>query len=134
MKGSEPMKNNKRLMRINDEIKKELSEILRSGEIKDPRIGKITTVMRVDTTNDLKHCKVAISVLGSDDDREAVMQGVRNAAGYIRKLIADRLDLRQTPAFTFVPDDSVEYAIRMTGLINELGIKSLSNNNNEVDF
>jgi len=110
-------------MRINDEIKKELSEILRSGDLKDPRIGRITTVMRVDTTSDLKYCTVAISVLGNDDDKAAVMQGIKSAAGYIRKLIAERIDLRQTPAFTFIPDDSVEYGIKMTALINELGIK-----------
>ena len=114
------MKNNKRIMRINDEIKKELSEILRGGALKDPRIGKITTVMRVDTSADLKYCTVAISVFGNEDDKTAVMEGIISASGYIRKLIAERIDLRQTPAFKFVPDDSVEYAIKMTKLINEV--------------
>jgi len=114
------MKNNKRLMRINDEIMKELSEILRSGELKDPRLAKITTVMRVETSSDLHHCNVRISVLGNDEDKAAVMQGIKSASGYIRKLIAERLNLRQTPAFSFVLDDSVEYGIKMTELINQV--------------
>jgi len=113
------MKNQKRLMRINDEIMKELSEILRSGEIKDPRVGKITTVMRVDTSNDLKHCVVRIGVLGNAGEKMEVLDGIKNAAGFIRKLIAQRIDLRQTPAFQFVLDDSVEYSIRMNELIKQ---------------
>jgi len=114
------MKNQKRLMRINDEIMKELATILRSGELKDPRIGKITTVMSVNTSNDLKHCMVRIGVLGNDDAEKAeVLEGIKSAAGFIRKLIAERIDLRQTPAFQFVLDDSVEYSIRMNELINK---------------
>jgi len=113
------MKNHKRLMRINDEIMKELSEILRSGELKDPRIGKITTVMRVDTSNDLKHCMVRIGVLGGEEDKAGVLEGIKSAAGYIRKLIAERIDLRQTPAFQFILDDSVEYSIKMAELIKQ---------------
>jgi ribosome-binding factor A len=114
------MKNNKRLMRINDEIKKELAEILRGGELKDPRISTITTVMKTDTSSDLSFCKVGISVFGDDAAKAEIMQVIRNAAGYIRKLIAERLDLRQTPAFTFVLDDSVEYGIRMTEMIRKV--------------
>jgi ribosome-binding factor A len=53
-------------------------------------------------------------VFGSDEDKAEVFSGIKNASGYIRRLIAERLDLRQTPAFTFVLDDSVEYGIRMT--------------------
>jgi ribosome-binding factor A len=110
-------KNNKRLIRINDEIKKELAEILRGGELKDPRIGAITTVLKVETSPDLNYCTVGISVYGDDAMRTAAISAIRNASGFIRKLIAERLDLRQTPVFTFVLDDSLEHGIKMAELI-----------------
>jgi ribosome-binding factor A len=112
----------KRLLRINDEIKKELANILRGGELKDPRAARVTSVIKVETTNDLKHCKAAVSVLGSDEDKREVLSILGGAAGFIKKLIADRLDLRQTPDFTFVLDDSVEHGIKMTELIKTLNI------------
>ena len=69
------MKNNNRISRINDEIMKELSQIIRS-EVKDPRIGSMTTVIRVDTTTDLKYCKVFVSVLGKEEEKQSVMKGI----------------------------------------------------------
>ena len=65
------MKTNTRMIRINDEIKKEVSTILR-GELKDPRVGVITSVLKVDTTNDLKYCKIFVSILGDDEKKEEV--------------------------------------------------------------
>lgn len=113
------MKNNNRMIRINDEIKKEVSEILRSG-LKDPRVGVITSVLKVDTTNDLKFCKLYVSVLGDDKEKEDVMEGLKNASGFIRKELASRINLRNTPQLKFVLDDSLEYSIRMAKLIDEV--------------
>ena len=76
------MKNNNRISRINDEIMKELSQIIRS-EVKDPRIGAMTTVIRVDTTTDLKYCKVFVSVLGKEEEKQNVMKGLKNASGFM---------------------------------------------------
>lgn len=84
------MKTNNRLSRINDEIMKELSQIIRA-ELKDPRIGVMTSVIRVETTQDLKYCKVYVSVLGDEKDKENVMKGLQNAGGFIRRLIAQRI-------------------------------------------
>ena len=70
------MKTNNRLSRINDEIMKELSQIIRA-ELKDPRIGVMTSVIRVETTQDLKYCKVYVSVLGDEKDKENVMAAER---------------------------------------------------------
>lgn len=113
------MKSNNRISRVNDEILKEVSQIIR-GEIKDPRIGSMTSVIRVETTPDLKYCKVHVSVLGDDDEKASVMKGLKNAAGFIRRLIAQRINLRITPEFIFKLDESAEYAIHMDQLINQI--------------
>lgn len=70
------MKNNTRISRINDEVFKEISQIVR-GELKDPRIGAMTSVVRVDTTQDLKYCKVYVSVLGDENQKASVMKGLK---------------------------------------------------------
>lgn len=113
------MKNNTRLARINDEILKELSQILRT-EVKDPRIGAMTTIIRVDTTQDLKYARIYVSVLGNEDEKKSVMQGLKNASGFIRGLIAKRVNLRFTPELQFKLDESTEYAVHMNQLINEI--------------
>lgn len=120
------MKNNNRITRINDEIMKEMSQILRA-EVKDPRIGVMTSVLRVETTQDLKYCKVYVSVLGGEEDKKNVMQGLKNANGFIRHLLAERVNLRYTPELLFKLDDSVEYSIRMSKLIDEVTKPSASN-------
>ena len=123
------MKRNTRTARVNDEILKEVAQIIR-GELKDPRIGALTSVVHVDTTTDLKYCKIFISVLGNDEEKESVMVGLKNATGFIRRLIAQRINLRVTPELIFKLDESAEYAIHMNQLINEIskGLKEKENN------
>ena len=94
------MKRNNRMTRVNDEITKELANIIR-GELKDPRIGVMTSVLRVETTQDLKYCKIFISVLGNDEEKKEVMKGLKSASGYIRHLLAERINLRITPELMF---------------------------------
>lgn len=112
------MKKNNRLIRISDEIKKEVAEIIRS-EIKDPRISVITSVIKVDTTNDLKHAKIYVSVLGNDKEKNEVLEGLKNAKGFIRREIARRINLRNTPELNFILDTSLEYSDKIARLINE---------------
>ena len=123
------MKRNTRTARVNDEILKEVAQIIR-GELKDPRIGALTSVVHVDTTTDLKYCKIFISVLGNDEEKESVMVGLKNATGFIRRLVAQRINLRVTPELIFKLDESAEYAIHMNQLINEIskGLKEKENN------
>ncbi|MDD3570824.1 MAG: 30S ribosome-binding factor RbfA, partial [Lachnospiraceae bacterium] len=80
----------------------------------------LTSVIRVETTSDLKYCKVFISVLGNDEEKDGVMKGLKNAGGYIRHLLAERVNLRNTPELLFKLDNSVEYSVRMNALINEI--------------
>ncbi|MBO5561588.1 MAG: 30S ribosome-binding factor RbfA [Firmicutes bacterium] len=123
-------KGSNRMIRINDEIQREISEIIRS-DLKDPRVGVITSVLKVDTTNDLKYCKVYISVLGDDDKKQEVMSVLKNAAGFIRSLIANRINLRQTPELKFILDDSLEYSFKIDSIIRSISDDSEEDNENE---
>lgn len=101
------------------EVQRELSDIIR-GEIKDPRISEVTSIISVDVTPDLKLCKVYISVLGDEQGRKKTMEGLKSAEGFIRKKLAAGLNLRNTPELIFVVDDSIEYGVRMTKLIDDI--------------
>lgn len=107
------------MIRINDAIQREISQILRA-DMKDPRIGTITSVLKVDTTNDLKYCKVYVSILGDAEKKAEVMEGINHAAGYIRRLIAERINLRITPELKFILDDSLEYSFKIDKIIKDI--------------
>ncbi len=112
-------KNSIKNTRINSEVMRELAAIIRS-EIKDPRIAPMTCVTGVEVAPDLKTCKAYISVLGDEQAREKTMEGLRSAEGFIRRSLASNLNLRNTPQITFLSDTSIEYGIRMDGIINEV--------------
>ncbi|MBR1860499.1 MAG: 30S ribosome-binding factor RbfA [Lachnospiraceae bacterium] len=112
-------KNSIKNTRVNGEVQKELSVIIRD-EIKDPRISPWTSVVDVQVAPDLKTCKVWISVLGSEEDRDNTGKGLKSAAPYIRRELAHRLNLRNTPEITFVMDQSIEYGVNMTHKIDEV--------------
>jgi len=107
-----------RLMRINDEILRECAGILRS-DIKDPRISTIVTVTKVETTSDLGYAKIFISIMGDDEQKKEVLEGLKNASGFIRRGIAEKINLRVTPELKFVIDDSLDYSLKMAKLIKE---------------
>ena len=112
-------KNSIKNTRINMEVQRELSEIIRR-EIKDPRIHPMTTVVRTEVTPDLKYCKAFISVLGDEETCKSVQEGLNSAVGYIRKELARRVNLRNTPEIKFVLDQSIEYGVNMSRKIDEL--------------
>lgn len=105
--------------RINGEVQKELSRII-SREIKDPRIHAMTSVTQVMVTPDLKECKAYISVLGDKQAQEDTLEGLRSAAGYIRRELARTINLRNTPEISFYIDQSIEYAINMSKKIDDV--------------
>ena len=111
------MKN--RIIRINDEIKKELSEILRDG-LKDPRLTGLASVVRVETTADLKYCKAYISVLGDEAAKLSCMEAINSAKGHIRSTVAAALNLRQTPEFKFILDDSLDYSFKINKILDDV--------------
>ena len=112
-------KNSNKSIRINGEVQKELSNIIR-GEIKDPRIGSLTGVTDVEVTPDLKLCKVYISVLGDEQAQKSTMEGLKSAEGFIRSRLAKNLNLRNTPELKFILRQSIEYGVHMSKLIDEV--------------
>ena len=112
-------KNSIKNTRINGEVMKELSLIIRQ-EIKDPRIHMMTSVTSVEVAPDLKSCKAWISVLGDEAVRKSTLQGLKSAEGFIRRELARTINLRNTPDITFVMDQSIEYGVNMTKKINDL--------------
>lgn len=112
-------KNSIKNTRINMEVQRELSQIIRS-EIKDPRIHPLTSVVAVDVTPDLKYCKAYISVLGDEEAGKATIEGLRSAASFVRRELAHRVNLRNTPEIKFILDQSIEYGVNMSKLIDEV--------------
>lgn len=112
-------KNSIKNTRINMEVQRELSEIIRSG-IKDPRIHPMTSVVAVEVTPDLKYCKAYISVLGDEEAAKATVEGLRSASSYVRRELARRVNLRNTPEIKFILDQSIEYGVNMSNLIDEV--------------
>ncbi|MDE6916418.1 MAG: 30S ribosome-binding factor RbfA [Lachnospiraceae bacterium] len=112
-------KNNVKNTRINGEVHRVLAEVIRS-EIKDPRINPMTSVVSVEVAPDLKTCKAWISVLGNEDSQKATIEGLKSAEGYIRSLLAKKINLRNTPEIRFIPDQSIAYGVSMTKKIDEI--------------
>ena len=107
-----------RINRINEEVKKEVSAIIR--ELKDPRISEMTSVVAVDVTKDMRWCKVFISVLGDKNQQEDTIKGLKSAAGFVRREIGSRLALRYTPELVFTLDHSIEHGAHINGILQDI--------------
>lgn len=112
-------KNSVKNTRINGEVQRVLAEIIR-GEIKDPRIAPMTSVVAVEVASDLKTCKAWISVLGDEKAQNDTLAGLKSAEGYIRGQLARTINLRNTPQITFIMDQSIAYGVNMSKLIDEV--------------
>lgn len=106
-----------RIGRINEEIQRELSDLIRG--LKDPRVQTMLSITRVDTTSDLRYAKVHISVLEESRENEA-MKGLRSASGWLRRELGQKLQLRYTPELVFELDDSLKYGAHMYDLLSRL--------------
>ena len=105
--------------RINDEMQKELAEILR--EVKDPRVsGAFISITGVDATPDLKFAKVYYSAMTGD--KKEIAKGLKSSAGYIRRIIAQRMNLRMTPELTFCEDKSIAHGAHISKLLESIEI------------
>ena len=112
-------KNSIKNTRINGEVHRELSNIIR-GEIKDPRINPMTRVDAVEVAPDLKTCKAYISVLGDEESQKDTLKGLKSAEGFIRTKLAKSINLRNTPEIQFVLDQSIEYGVKMSKMIDDV--------------
>ena len=112
-------KNSVKNTRINGEVQRVLAQIIR-GEIKDPRIAPMTSVVAVEVAPDLKTCKAWISVLGDEKAQTDTLAGLQSAEGYIRGQIARTINLRNTPQIHFIMDQSIAYGVNMSKRIEEV--------------
>lgn len=120
-------KNSIKNIRINEEVLRALTDIIRNN-VKDPRVDPMrTSVTDVEVAPDLKTCKIYISILGDDDQKKDNMTGLKSSGGFIRHELAEKVNLRNTPELTFIEDDSIEYGVRMSKLIDEVTARDRAN-------
>lgn len=106
--------------RINEEVKREISTIIRN-EIKDPRLTAMVSVTDVKVTKDLRYAKVFVSIFGKDDEeKNNTFIALKNASGYIRREIGQRINLRYNPEIIFELDDSINYGMHIEELIQKV--------------
>lgn len=107
--------------RAAEDIRRELTDIIRS--MKDPRIGELISIVKVDLSGDFSHCKVYISSLDGFEAAKESVKGLSSGAGFIRREINMRLGLRRSPEFKFIADDSIEYSADISKKLGEISSK-----------
>ena len=107
-----------RINKINEEVRRELSTIVR--ELKDSRIPMMTSIVAVRVTNDLSYAKVYVSVMGDEEVQKKAIQGLKSASGFVRREIGRKLQLRHTPEFIFELDHSIEQGAYINQLIHDI--------------
>jgi ribosome-binding factor A len=141
------MANDRRVSRVASMIKREVSQMLVGGTIKDDRVGAgMVSVTDVEVSGDLQHAKIFVSIYGSDDAKQEAMAGLAAATGYVRREIGARVRLRRTPEVMFFEDRSLERGVKMIDLLErisqerkesakpDLEMESDENDENSVDF
>ena len=123
---------NDRTNRISEEMKKEVSNIIQS-ELKDPRISKMVSIVSLNVAKDLKYAKIYVSVLGNEEEKKSAMTGLKSAAGFIRREVGHRMQLRFTPEIHFELDNSIEHGVYISKLLDTVvhNEKTVIHNENE---
>ena len=123
-------KNSIKNVRINSEVQRALSELIRMG-VKDPRVSSLTSVTDVEVAPDLKTAKVFVSVLGDEKKQKDTLEGLKSAIPYLRSQLAKSINLRNTPELRFHLDTSIEYGMHMSALINQVKAKDKAEDSEE---
>ncbi|MDP5337580.1 MAG: 30S ribosome-binding factor RbfA [Nodularia sp. (in: cyanobacteria)] len=117
------MATNRRISRVAELIKREVSQMLLHG-IKDDRVGTgMVSVTYVDVSGDLQHAKVYVSIYGTESAKSETMAGLKSATGYVRSELGSRVRLRRTPEVIFIEDDSIEEGNKVLSLLNKLEVE-----------
>ena len=119
-----------RIDRINEEIQRELASLI--PMVKDPRVTGMISVMAVDTTTDLRYAKVFISILDKSDEQQ-VMRGLKSAAGWLRRGLGHRLQLRYTPELSFVLDESIDKGAHILAMLRDPNVVKPVNPDNHYE-
>lgn len=109
-----------RLVRLGEQIREEISKMLYSGQIKDPRVNPFLTITRVEVSGDLGYAKVYVSSIMHEKETEKGVKGLQSAAGFIQSTIAKKLTIRQFPKLTFIHDTSIKEGFEMVQKLNQL--------------
>jgi len=121
---------NYRINRISEEIRKEVSDIIRN-DVKDPRIAEFSSVVKTEVTGDLRHAKIYVSVMAGEKERKDTLEGLKKASGFIRRELGKRLDIRHVPALQFSMDKSIEFCVEISKKISELNLNQEKQNDNK---
>jgi ribosome-binding factor A len=116
----------RRIERLNSVIQQEISQLLRD-QVNDPRLTSLISITEVSTSSDLRQTKVFISTFGDNVDKKEILQGFTAASGFLRRQLANRLQLRHMPELSFHFDDSIERAAEVLKLIDEVASKDAEN-------
>ena len=131
------MATNRRISRVAELIKREVSQMLLNG-IKDDRVGMgMVSVTGVDVSGDLQHAKIYVSIYGTDEAKAETMAGLKSATGFVRSELGARVRLRRTPEVMFIEDHSIERGTKVLSLLNQLQNQRLLSENSynpEEDF
>ncbi len=119
----------RRTQRLDEEFRRALSEIILK-ELKDPRVSEMTGVTRVEVTQDLYYAKVYVSVYDSEERKSSTIEGLNSAQGFIKAKLNKMIKIRRIPDLRFILDDSIEYSIKMSKLIDD-AVASISDENDE---
>lgn len=109
---------NFKIGRIQEDIKRELTSILR--EVKDHRVSKLLSVIRVEVSGDLSHCKINVSAIEGFDKTKQSVEGLESAKGFIKKELCSRLKLRKCPELHFIADNAIEYSTKINSMLEDL--------------
>ncbi len=121
-----------RANRLKEVIKEEISDIIRK-ELKDPRIGELTTITGVEVANDLRHAKVYASIYGDEEKQQETFKGLKSASGFIRTELGKRIRLRHTPEIVFYHDTSIAHGARIFELIKQVKEERKEDHDSETD-
>jgi ribosome-binding factor A len=114
---------NRRIERVNELLRSELSELI-SREIKDPRLTGLISITEVETTADLRHAKVFVSIFGREEERQSSLEALRSATGFLRREVAQRVTFRHMPELEFHLDSSLEHGDRIMQLLKQVATPS----------
>ncbi|NET01055.1 MAG: 30S ribosome-binding factor RbfA [Sphaerospermopsis sp. SIO1G2] len=127
------MAENRRVSRVAELIKREVSQMLLNG-IKDDRVGTgMVSVTDVDVSGDLQHAKIFVSIYGTEEAKAATMAGLKSATGYVRSTLGSRVRLRRTPEVIFIEDRSLERGTKVLSLLNQLQQERSLENRDEYE-
>lgn len=109
----------RRTDRLDEQFREEISKLLQKG-LKDPRVSSLSSITRVEITDDLSYAKIMVSVMGSDKEKRDSLIGLKNSAGFIRTVLGKALKIRKIPELNFVLDENLEHAMHIESILADL--------------